>query len=187
MTRDYPQIITNRLLLRLPQVNEAAEISNFLQQENSHLAGWETFKGDDYLTENHWQLRIAIYREQFLHDISCCLILRDRETDVFMGMVDYTHIIRNCFESCFLGFKIGEAFQGKGYMTEAISASLSYVFNTLNLHRVAACYMPRNIASGRVLEKCKFQKEGFAPAYIDVNGVWEDHVLTSIINPRWKA
>jgi len=34
-----------------------------------------------------------------------------------------------------------------------------------------------------VLRRCGFQVEGLAPAYLLINGKWEDHVLTSIINP----
>lgn len=36
--------------------------------------------------------------------------------------------------------------------------------------------MPRNRASLRVLEKCGFEWEGLSPRYLQIHGVWEDHV-----------
>ena len=36
--------------------------------------------------------------------------------------------------------------------------------------------MPRNGASLRVLEKNGYQNEGISPAYMKINGKWEDHV-----------
>ena len=186
MARELPLINTKRLMLRLPMISEARVISEFLHKNQDHLAPWEPWREFDYLTERHWENRIHQYIVQFQHDISCCLLILDKDNTTIMGMVDYTHIVRNCFESCFLGFKIGESFQGQGYMTEAITASLHYIFHTLNLHRVAASYMPRNKASAKVLEKCQFHIEGRAPSYICINGKWEDHVITSILNRKWR-
>jgi len=33
------------------------------------------------------------------------------------------------------------------------------------------------------LEKLGFEKEGFARRYLCINGKWEDHILTSLVNP----
>jgi ribosomal-protein-alanine N-acetyltransferase len=44
--------------------------------------------------------------------------------------------------------------------------------------------MPANTRSARLLEKLGFEKEGFARRYLYINGRWEDHVLTSLINPN---
>ncbi|HXB04460.1 MAG TPA: 30S ribosomal protein S5 alanine N-acetyltransferase, partial [Candidatus Angelobacter sp.] len=50
----------------------------------------------------------------------------------------------------------------------------------------AANYMPRNTRSAAVLARCGFKVEGHAPAYLLIDGRWEDHVLTAITNPDWK-
>ncbi|MGL5537110.1 MAG: 30S ribosomal protein S5 alanine N-acetyltransferase, partial [Aeromonas veronii] len=36
---------------------------------------------------------------------------------------------------------------------------------------------------GALLERLGFEREGFARAYLMINGRWEDHILTSLINP----
>jgi ribosomal-protein-alanine N-acetyltransferase len=47
-----------------------------------------------------------------------------------------------------------------------------------------ANYMPRNARSGDLLARLGFTVEGKASQYLQINGVWEDHVLTSRINPK---
>jgi len=39
-----------------------------------------------------------------------------------------------------------------------------------------AC-LPDNLASRRLLERCGFQYEGVAKAYLQIGGRWRDHVL----------
>jgi ribosomal-protein-alanine N-acetyltransferase len=46
-----------------------------------------------------------------------------------------------------------------------------------------ANYIPINIRSGKLLDKLGFQKEGLAKSYLKIARSWQDHVLTSRINP----
>jgi ribosomal-protein-alanine N-acetyltransferase len=69
-------------------------------------------------------------------------------------------------------------------MFEALYSSKDYIFNVLKLHRIIANYLPRNRRSGALLERLGFEIEGEAKELLKINGVWEDHVMTSLINPR---
>jgi ribosomal-protein-alanine N-acetyltransferase len=181
-----PIINSPRLVVRFPARTEAASICHFMHDNEAYFAAWEPLKSQDYFTEHYWLQKIQQNNADFYAGTSCCFTLYGRDDDAIIGMVNYSTIVRGCFHSCFLGFKIGEAYQGQGLMTEAIMASLDYMFHTLNLHRVSANYMPRNHASARVLEKCEFQKDGIAKDYLYINGQWEDHVLMSMINKAWQ-
>ena len=46
-----------------------------------------------------------------------------------------------------------------------------------------ANYMPNNTRSGTLLERLGFEKEGLARQYLQIAGRWEDHILTSKLNP----
>ncbi|MDG2718812.1 30S ribosomal protein S5 alanine N-acetyltransferase, partial [Vibrio parahaemolyticus] len=52
--------------------------------------------------------------------------------------------------------------------------------------RIQAGYMPHNKRSEAVLEHVGFNREGYAKDYLLINGEWQDHVLTSLINPNWQ-
>jgi RimJ/RimL family protein N-acetyltransferase len=58
-----------------------------------------------------------------------------------------------------LGYIIHSGYWGRGYGTEAASASLDYAFNKLGLMRIAANMDVSNLASIRVAEKIGMKKE----------------------------
>ncbi|TCS40322.1 GNAT family N-acetyltransferase [Reinekea marinisedimentorum] len=118
----------------------------------------------------------------------------DRDTEVrffiylknrLIGVAGISNIVRGAFQAGYLGYSLAENEQSNGYMTEAVEEITDFGFYALNLHRIMANYRPDNIASGRVLEKAGYRKEGFAEKYLRVNGRWEDHVLTAITNDNW--
>ena len=46
-----------------------------------------------------------------------------------------------------------------------------------------ANYLPINERSGRLLKRLGFKVEGYARDYIFINGAWQDHILTAMLNP----
>ena len=76
----------------------------------------------------------------------------------------------------FLGYKLDQEYLNQGYMTMAVDMVTAYAFSVLGLHRLEANVMPRNKASLRVLEKNGFLNEGLSKYYLNINGVWEDHI-----------
>jgi ribosomal-protein-alanine N-acetyltransferase len=119
---------------------------------------------------------------------------RDTEVRLFMildeqliGIIGISQIVRSASQSAYLGYSIAAVQQDKGYMTEALTVAIELAFGPLNLHRLMANYRPANLASGRVLAKLGFAREGFASDYLMVNGRWEDHILTALTNPHWSA
>ena len=49
--------------------------------------------------------------------------------------------------------------------------------------RVQAEILADNTGSQRVLERNGFYRIGMAPAYLRINGRWQDHVLFQALNP----
>lgn len=61
---------------------------------------------------------------------------------------------------CELDWKVGKAFQGKGYATEAARAVLRYLFGEVSFHRVQAKCCVENTASERVMQRIGMVREG---------------------------
>ena len=59
---------------------------------------------------------------------------------------------------------------------EIIRYGTGWAFRVLGLHRAEANVMPRNAASLRAAEKAGYRPEGLARRYLNINGVWEDHI-----------
>jgi len=53
------------------------------------------------------------------------------------------------------------------------------------LHRVEISIIPRNSASRRVVEKLGIREEGVALRFLEIDGVWEDHVRYAITAEEW--
>ena len=112
---------------------------------------------------------------------------RIEQAEVLVARVNFTQIARGAFHSCMLGFAIDREFEGRGLMHEALSASIDWLFGTLNLHRVQASHRPENERSRRLLERLGFVREGFAREYLFIDGAWRDHVINARLNPRFDA
>ncbi|WP_245840043.1 GNAT family N-acetyltransferase [Sutcliffiella horikoshii] len=65
----------------------------------------------------------------------------------------------------------------------ALKKSIIVIFTEYDLHRIEAPVMPKNERSIKVLEKLGFMNEGITKKMMKVNGVWEDHIRWSLLNP----
>ena len=63
-------------------------------------------------------------------------------------------------EAADLGYCMSRAYWGRGIMPEALRAVMDYLFNTVELRRIAACHDVNNPRSGRVMEKAGMKQEG---------------------------
>ena len=81
-----------------------------------------------------------------------------------------------------LGYWMGEPYAGQGYMCRAVRAVLAYAFERQGLHRIEAACLPNNEPSKRLLEHLGFAQEGYARAYLNINGQWRDHLLFGLLD-----
>jgi ribosomal-protein-alanine N-acetyltransferase len=86
-----------------------------------------------------------------------------------------------------LGYCLRRDEWGRGLATEAAGLLLELAFTRLGLHRVSAFHDPRNVASGRVLEKIGMQREGLMRQNVLAHGAWRDSVAYAILEPEWRA
>jgi ribosomal-protein-alanine N-acetyltransferase len=100
--------------------------------------------------------------------------------DRLVGQIRLTQVFRGALQRAIVGYFVDEAENMKGYATEALKLALRIAFDELKLHRVEAGAMPRNLGSNRVLVKAGMRPEGYAPLYLQIAGVWEDHNLYAL-------
>jgi ribosomal-protein-alanine N-acetyltransferase len=86
----------------------------------------------------------------------------------------------------YIGYWIDEALAGRGYVPEGVVLLLRYAFEVLDLHRVEAAIVPRNEASRRVAEKLGLRDEGTAVRFLQIQGVYEDHVRYAMTAEEWR-
>ena len=84
-----------------------------------------------------------------------------------------------------LGYSLNVEDWGKGFATEAARAVVGYGFERLGLRKVHACYHAANPASGRVLEKAGFSREGIRPSHGERFGTVHDLVEVGLLRTAW--
>ncbi|HEV3352086.1 MAG TPA: GNAT family protein [Acidimicrobiales bacterium] len=103
----------------------------------------------------------------------------------FAGEINLSGLQRGPFQNAYVGYWIGEEFAGEGYIPEALVVLARFAFDELKLHRIQVAIIPRNHNSRRVVEKLAFREEGVAARYLEINGVWEDHVRYALTVEEW--
>jgi ribosomal-protein-alanine N-acetyltransferase len=183
---DLPLIHTARLTLFIPGPDDAARCVRFNRDNETFLKPWEP-----PMTPRSFDLiSVADLRAKAVNDAKAgtsfgfAFVARGAKDETpILGWCTFSNVIRGIFQSCFLGYKLDERSQRQGYMTEALSAAIDYLFTTQRLHRIQANYMPHNQRSAAVLRRLGFTIEGTARNYLFIGGQWRDHVLTSLVNP----
>ena len=103
------------------------------------------------------------------------------------GEVNLNNVIRGAMQSCTIGYWIDRRHAGHGYTVEGVALVMQFAFEQLGLHRVEVCIVPRNHRSRRIMEKLAIREEGVAERFLEIDGVWEDHVRYGITSEEWEA
>ena len=131
----------------------------FYRRNRAAFAPFDPVQPEDFFTEEGQAERLA-----------------EEHPGKIIWALGFNEIVRGAFQSCFVSYKIDAALWGRGYGSEAIRYGTGWAFRVLGLHRAEANVMPRNAASLRAAEKAGYRPEGLARRYLNINGVWEDHI-----------
>lgn len=174
---------SERLILKSFEKADAKSYFDLLMRNYDFFKPWSPEYGTGY---KDYELHIPVVeRDEKNTETGTGIkfgMYKSEDTSVMIGTCAVSSIVRGPFLSCFLGYRVDENENGKGYATEAINTVVKYVFDELKLHRIEANIMPRNNASIKTIEKCGFTCEGESKKYLQINGVWEDHLHYVILN-----
>lgn len=145
-------IKTDRLILRPTLMSDAEDIFEYASGENVGVhAGW---KPHETIEETK-----QIIETVFSEEIVFAIVLK--ENDKVIGSIGLVADPKRAYDRVrMIGYALGEAYWGRGYMTEAARAMVAYGFGTLNLIMISAYIYPSNERSRGVLMKLGFEYEG---------------------------
>ncbi len=130
----------------------------------------------------------AMQREIVQHNLSDTQMkwgLALRDTNTLIGTVTLFNLsISNGRAE--IGYAMGSAYWGKGYMNEALKALIVHAFDVMNFRRLEADVDPRNDASIRTLERLGFQREGFLRERWHVGGELQDAFFYGLLKREWQ-
>lgn len=134
-----------------------------------------------------FRARCAAWDRQRQFDAAHGFGLFLREGERLIGEVSLGTLQRGPFQSASIGYWVDERHAGHGYVPEGVAVIIRYGFEELRLHRLEAAIVPRNAASRRVATKLGLREEGTSVRYLQIDGVYEDHVRYAITVEEWRA
>lgn len=167
---------TDRLYLRILKPNYCRDVLEYYKRNNNFLREWEPKRAKDFYTLAYQKRQLGYEYNMFKDNKLVRFWIFKKEDSKLIGNICLSNIIMGNFKSCFMGYKLDKDEINKGYMTEAIKEVVQIMFDNFGLHRIEVNVVPRNERSLKVMKKLNFEQEGYSKRYLEINGVWEDHV-----------
>jgi ribosomal-protein-serine acetyltransferase len=86
-----------------------------------------------------------------------------------------------------IGYWIGSAFEGRGLMTRACRALVTYGFESMGLHRITIRAAPGNTRSRAIPERLGFVQEGVLREAGRVGEGYTDLVVYGVLDREWRG
>lgn len=187
--RALPVLFGKRVMVRTLRLQDIPSILAYFRRNQTHLSPWDPIRPRGFVTEAYWQDQLLENVRSFDDERAIRLGIFHLDSNgkrVMIGTLNLSQFARGPFQAAILGYGLDEQYQGQGFMREALELAIDYAFGPLNLHRLMANAMPRNTRSLGLLKRLGFVEEGYARRYLQIAGVWEDHVLTALTNDAWR-
>ena len=86
-----------------------------------------------------------------------------------------------------IGWIVGSAYEGNGYVTEAATALLDFLFGTVGFHRVYSMTSLDNERSWGVMERLGMRREAHFVKNCYHDSGWTDEYVYAILAEEWAA
>ncbi|BBI91265.1 putative ribosomal-protein-S5-alanine N-acetyltransferase [Serratia symbiotica str. Tucson] len=176
---------THRLVVRLVHKRDAYRLADYYAENRLFLKPWEPVRDNSHCSPAGWQVRLGMITEMQKQGSAYYFILLDAQEHEVRGVTNFSNVLRDAFHACFLGYSLGEKWQGQGLMYEALQPAIRYMQRHQHMHRIMANCMPHNHRSGALLTRLGFEPEGYAKDYLLIDGQWQDHILTALTHKEW--
>ena len=175
-----PRLETEDLILRKPVRKDAKDIFRYASDPDvARYVLWEPHRS---IAETRAFLRDLRYRAAAGYPSSWAVELRN--PGAVIGTIGFMwYSAEN--HSAELGYSYSREHWTHGYATQALNAVVDAAFRSLPLNRLEAQHDIRNPASGRVMQKCGFRREGILRNRMINKGEYVDVVLYAILRSDW--
>jgi RimJ/RimL family protein N-acetyltransferase len=171
-----------RIRLCCVLLKDAHAIKNIMTPEVSWwLASWPAKPTIEAVTERIRDAQSAMQQKRELH-----FRIEERERNLTAGYVSVAQSATDCSVGN-LSYWLGSAFQGKGYMTEAVRLTMAAAFQYLDLQRIDAGAQLENLSSFAVMRRVGMRPIGERLVWADIRKQNERCLFHSIDREEFQA
>lgn len=170
-------LVEGPVRLRAPRLADYAEWSALRDGSRDFLQPWEPQWALDDLTRGAYRRRVAAYGRDIQAATAFPFFVFRRQDGALTGGVNLNNVRRGVAQTASVGYWCGAPYTRQGLTLAGVRAVARFAFEQLGLHRLEAACVPENTGSEALLLKAGFEREGYARAYLKINGNWRDHIL----------
>ncbi|GGM33757.1 ribosomal-protein-serine acetyltransferase [Paraliobacillus quinghaiensis] len=178
----FNEKINDELSLRLLETRDAAVVFNLVDQSRDYLRRWLGWV-DDTKTVQDTEKFIQITMEGFSarRSLNAAILYKGQIVGIAgYNEFDWTNKI------AYIGYWMGEGYQGKGIMTNAVRFLTRYAIDELELNRVDIRAAVQNKKSRAIAERLGFTEEGRLRQAEYLYDRYVDHVIYGMLATDWK-
>lgn len=149
-------IETSRLILRKFKITDAETMFKNWGSDSkvTEYLSWETHSNIKN-SEDIINIWVSNYENNNVYN----WVIELKETNEAIGNISIVKL-EDTNKSCEIGYCIGSKYWNKGITTEAFQRIIDYLFREVGINRICAKHDVENMASGKVMKKCKMTYEG---------------------------
>ncbi len=181
LVKKEKELIGKKIILRKPKKENWREWAELRQKSKDFLQPWEPKWPNNFLTRESFNIFINSIEMLLKKKTSYNFFIFHKKTNNLMGGISLTNFKSEGYKSTTIGYWMGQEYAGKGYMRDTLTIISDYCFIDLELNRIEAACLPKNLSSKNVLLNVGFKVEGYAEKYLNINGKLEDHLLLAKI------
>ncbi len=154
------RIETKRLYLRVYKAGDGPMLYAASVRNREHLSEFESRNVLMHLkNEDGAEVIISKLESAWVAGTHFFIGIFEKATDVWVGQV-YVEPTNRELPEFAIGYVADTSYEGKGYISEAVNAVLTVLFEDMGAHRVKSDCNENNMRSWRLLERCGFSREG---------------------------
>lgn len=167
--------------LRLFEESDAGELYRLIDTNRALLGRWMRWPAQQTADGTLEFIRVTRGQVSTNDGFQAAVVAGDRIAGVigFHG-VDWGN------RQTSLGYWLGEAFQGQGTMTRAVTALVEHAFSVWDLRRVEIKVAPDNTRSRAIPERLGFRQEGTLRDAEWIGDRFVDNVVYAVLAPEWR-
>ena len=180
---EFHPIETEHLLLRKLELGDVYEYYERLMGD-ADVSRYMLFDPHQTIMESleDMQQKLRRYEEEPFY----CWGVEQKEEAGLMGMVQLLRFDEQA-DSCSFVYMLGCNYWNQGYGTEILKAVIRFAFEELEVQRILADHMTKNIASGKVMEKAGMKHIGTETGKYEKMGILYDAEIYEICNENQQG
>lgn len=167
---------SEHLILRFPKEEDKQSLFENINHDRDVLK----YYMDSYL-ENPEDYDFERLNDSFTKNKMYVFSIVLKESGEVIGLINQCNRTNQFMNTIEVGYAIGKKYWNKGYATEAMKAMIDLLFEN-EVHKVTACHLEGNEASGRVMQKCGMIFEGIRKDEVYYRGRYWDTYNYYILN-----